>query len=162
VDLSVIGMTGLEKDRTLVIFLIGRFDALRIFKAVEAAVPYGGTVERKALYGQTVLVVSKGGRPDSATVVIDSRCVIFGPPGAVESTLESWASGRRPLASNTVLMDLVKDVAPSSGFWLALDSSVAARVRKQPETPPRFPITMTMALRRSGLEVVAEMSDEAA
>ena len=165
-DRFVMGMTGFEDNEpTLAMLLLGRFDAARISRAVDAAAKDKSAVTRQPLHGQTVLVVTKDGKPEAASVVIDGKCLIFGSRSAVEATLASWVQGRRTLAANSSTMDLVKGLDPASSLWLVLGPSATAAMRKKAgPKPPPFPIpdTWTMAGRLDGgFESVAEMADEA-
>jgi len=166
-DRAVLGIAGLEEgEPTAVWFLLGRFDAERVAGAVQPATGGDRAVVRKTLHGQTLLVTTRRGKPDGATVVIDGKCLIFGEVRVVEATLASWVEGRRTLAANTRLMGLVSGLDPASSVWLAVGPSVTTAMRKGagPQPPP-FPIpdTWTMAGRLDGaFESVAEMGDEAA
>jgi type IV pilus assembly protein PilA len=167
VDRAVMGVAGLgESEPAVVGLLLGRFDAERVARAVQASAKHGQSVTRKPLHGQTLLVAMRHGKPESATVVIGGKCLIFGTVPAVEATLASWAEGRGTLAANARLVRLVSGLDPASSLWLAVGPSFTAAMRKRagPQPPP-FPIPDTWTLTArvdGGFESVLEMPDEAA
>jgi hypothetical protein len=167
VDRAVMGVGGLgEGEPSAVGLLLGRFDAERVAGAVQATAKDGRGVTRKPIHGQTLLVATRHGKPESATVVIAGKYLIFGTVPAVEATLASWAEGRGTLAANARLAHLVSGLDAASTLWLAVGPSFTAAMRTHagPQPAP-FPIpeTWTLAARvDGGFESVLEMADEAA
>jgi protein TonB len=150
----------------VVAFLLGRFDRPRITRALEAAAKGEKAVlTSKTVEGVPVLVMAGEGAPGAELAFLDDSTLVLGTLKGVDSVLANRARGARPLEGNVSLMGLVKGIEPASGYWLAVDQSVAGRIEKEAGGASPVPLPRTLTLAGSfdgGIALSAQMADAAA
>jgi hypothetical protein len=123
-DLDQVVIAGRDGDPgSGVAMVMGRFDRTRLAQAVEARRDKDG-VTWKSLGGTNVYLFKEGSRRAAALAFLDDRTLVIGSQAAVESTVESHASGASGLKSNKALLGLLEQVKPGSAFWMVGDQSL--------------------------------------
>ncbi len=146
---------------------IGRFDRARVMRAVEASTrAEGAVVTSKTVEGTEVRIFTEPGKPGMEAAFLDDSVLVVGTAGAVEAVVANHAKRSRPLESNTALLGLVKGLDPTSSYWVAVGQALITQVQKQAgASAPPVPLPHSLTLSgkfEGGLEIAAEMADEAA
>jgi protein TonB len=150
----------------IAVVAVGRFDAAKIAKAVEAsAKSEGGQFQTKTVAGTNVMVVGEAGKPAGGVAVIDAARLVAGTQAGVEAFVTNAAAPQKPRETNASLIALVKAVDATSSYWLVADTPVFARAEKETGGAAPVPIPKSMSLfgkLEGGLTLSAQMADEAA
>lgn len=150
----------------VVAFVFGRFDRPKITQAIEAsAKTEKATVTAKVVEGVPVLVFAEPGKPGAELAFLDETTLMVGTVAGIESVLGNHAKRVRPLEGNASFISLVKGIDPTSGYWLAIDQSVAGRIEKEAGGTPPVPLPRTLTLAGAfdgGITLTGQMADEAA